>query len=253
MPDGGRRPLREPREVVLIHGAWQGAWVWDAVVPMLEAEGWTCHAVDLPGNGADGRGPGRASFDDHRTHLARIIEYCHRPVRLVAHSGGGVLASQIAEDLPDQVAQVVYVCGMMLPSGVAFHDFIEPFVAADPAAIGIGAHLDTVPGGTRVRPEAAMEIFYHDCPPEAARAAAARLTVQPEGVRAPKARLTERFLRARRAYIECLADRSVVLPVQREMQRQVPGAVTASLPSGHAPMLAMPDALAHTLLGCLAL
>ena len=244
-------PLRDPHEVILIHGAWQGAWVWDAVTPALTAAGWRCHAVDLPGNGANGRGMAGVTFNDHRAHLARLVEYCRRPVHIVAHSGGGVLASQIAEDLPDQVAQVVYVCGMMLPSGVSFPDLIAPFEAQDPAAIGIGAHLVAVPGGTVVPPAAALEIFYHDCPPEAALAAAARLTPWPESVRAPKPRLTGRFGRVRRAYVECLADRSVVLPVQREMQRRVPGATTASLPCGHAPMLAMPDVLAHTLLDCL--
>ena len=247
MPD-----LREPKEIVLIHGAWQGAWVWDTVLPRLRAAGWSCHAVDLPGNGAGGRPMGRVTFDDHRAHIARAIEYCHRPVRLVAHSGGGVLASQAAEDLPDQVAQIVYVCGMMLPSGTTFPELLAPFAEADPAAIGIGAHLEAVEGGTRVPEAAALDIFYHDCPPEAARAAAARLMPWPEPVRAPRPRLTGRFLRARRAYVECLADRSVVLPVQREMLARTPGAVTASLPSGHAPMLSMPDVLADTLLRCLA-
>ena len=43
---------------VLIHGAWQGAWAWQRVVPLLEAEGHRAVAVDLPGNGADDTPPG---------------------------------------------------------------------------------------------------------------------------------------------------------------------------------------------------
>jgi pimeloyl-ACP methyl ester carboxylesterase len=36
-------------EIVLIHGAWQGGWVWADIVPQLTAAGHNCHAVDLPG------------------------------------------------------------------------------------------------------------------------------------------------------------------------------------------------------------
>lgn len=240
----------DPREVVLVHGAWLGAWIWQGVIPRLEAAGWTCHAVDLPGNGAERAAA--PSFDTHRAHLARVIEYCHRPVHVVAHGGGGAIASQIAEDLPDDVVQVVYVSGTMLPSGVSFPELLAPVAAADPRALGLGAHLEAVPGGTRVPEAAARELLFHDCAPEVARSAAARMTVWPEAVQAPRPRLTGRFLRARRTYVECLADRSIVLPVQRAMQARTPGAETVSLPSGHAPMLSMPERLADTLLACLA-
>jgi hypothetical protein len=50
-----------------------------------------------------------------------------------------------------------------------------------------------------------------------------------------------------RFYVEALADRSIVLNVQRRMQSLLPGATVASLPTGHAPQLAAPKALA----GCL--
>ena len=42
--------------VVLVHGAWHGAWCWAPVVDLLRAEGVDVVAVDLPGHGAD-RGP----------------------------------------------------------------------------------------------------------------------------------------------------------------------------------------------------
>ena len=38
--------------VVLIHGAWQGSWAWDAFVPLLEAHGLEVVAVDLPATAA---------------------------------------------------------------------------------------------------------------------------------------------------------------------------------------------------------
>src|SRR5947207_1789767 len=38
--------------VVLVHGAWHGAWCWKKVTPMLRAAGHDVYAVDLSGMGA---------------------------------------------------------------------------------------------------------------------------------------------------------------------------------------------------------
>jgi pimeloyl-ACP methyl ester carboxylesterase len=42
---------------ILIHGAWQGAWAWETIVPRLEALGHDAIAVDLPGNGHNPMAP----------------------------------------------------------------------------------------------------------------------------------------------------------------------------------------------------
>lgn len=247
MPEVPRQPL------LLIHGAWQGAWVWDSQLAALSAAGFAPVALDLPGNGTDGRAPETVDFADHVAHARAALLAAPAPVRIIAHSGAGVLATQLAEDHPDRVAQVIHVAGMMLPSGVTFPEMVAPFVAADPAAIGIGAHLQTGQGGTSVPQDAALSIFYHDCPPGAARAAAARLTVQGEAVRAPRVfHSPERAGRVPRAYIRCGADRSVVPAVQDAMCTAWPGARPARLSCGHAPMLAAPDALSAMLLDLLA-
>ncbi len=35
--------------VVLVHGAWHGAWCWDAVTEQLDTRGIPNVAIDLPG------------------------------------------------------------------------------------------------------------------------------------------------------------------------------------------------------------
>jgi pimeloyl-ACP methyl ester carboxylesterase len=70
------------------------------------------------------------------------------------------------------------------------------------------------------------------------------LTAFPEAVRAAAPTLTaQRFGLVPRVYLECSADRSIPLAAQSEMQRRVPGARRVTLPCGHAPMLAAPEAL----------
>lgn len=240
----GRMPL------VLIHGAWQGSWAWGRLIPYLEAAGFPVHAVDLPGNGADATPAEAVSLDLYVAHVAALIERIGRPVALVAHSGGGVIASQVAEALPDAVARLAYVAGMMLPDGMGFADLIADLLADHPEVSGIGPHLDwSADRLTSTVPEAAaLAFFFDDCPPVAARAAARALTPQPEGGRAVRPRLTAaRFGRVPRLYVEARADRSVVPILQRRMQALVPGAAIASLPTGHAPQVAAPALLAETL------
>ena len=37
--------------LVLVHGAWHGAWCWERVTPLLAQAGYRCVAVTLPGMG----------------------------------------------------------------------------------------------------------------------------------------------------------------------------------------------------------
>src|SRR5438132_1148919 len=42
-----------PAGVVLVHGAWHGAWCFDRVLPRLRDAGVDAVAIDLPGHGED--------------------------------------------------------------------------------------------------------------------------------------------------------------------------------------------------------
>lgn len=245
----GRIPL------VLIHGAWQGSWAWNALIPHLIAAGFPVHAVDLPGNGTDDTPPGAVSLDVYVDHVLSLMEWIGRPVALVAHSGGGVIASQVAETVPGWVDRLVYVAGMMLPDGMGFADLVAELLPEYPEVAGIGPHLEWSADRltSRVPEAAAMAFFFDDCPVETARMAARSLTPQPEAGRAVRPHLTaDRFGRIPRLYVEASADRSVVPILQRRMQALVPGAAVATLPTGHAPQVAAPALLAETLIPFLA-
>jgi len=233
--------------VILIHGAWQGSWAWDRWLPALAEAGFDADAVDLPGNGVDRTPPADVSLDVYVAHVGDRIEAGEGPVAIVGHSGGGVIASQAAEQFRERVLGVAYVAGMMLPDGGAYAEVVGGLADQDPAAAGIRPHLAWSDDGltSTVPATAAREIFYHDCRPADAATACARLVPQPEGGRAISPRLTAtRFGTVPRLYVEAHKDRSVVLAAQRRMQALVPGAEIVALDSGHAPQLAMPEKLA---------
>lgn len=239
------------RHVVLIHGAWAGSWVWDGLLDGIRAAGYTPHAVDLPGNGSDDTPASAVSLDVYAAHVAALIDRLDGPIQLVAHSGGGLTATAVAELRAERIAGVSYVAGMMLPSGRSFAEACAELVSTAPEVSGVGPFLQRSADGlgTRVPSEIACALFFHDVPLPQALAAAEHLCPQPDGGRAVVAHWTpERFGRLPRLYIECSADRSVVPAVQKWMQELVPGAERATLNCGHAPQLAAPDALLAALL-----
>ncbi|WP_200843537.1 alpha/beta fold hydrolase [Pantoea sp. 18069] len=245
------------RDMVLIHGAWQGSWAFEAWRPLLEAAGWRVHGVDLPGNGHTPASVQRpATLAGYTDHVCDVLNAIARPAVVLGHSGGGMVASQVAEALPDQVAALVYLVGMMLPSGMSYSELIAQARRDDPGwtYVGIGPHLNWSAdrSSSQVSLQGALETFVHDCPAEAARAAAARLRPQPESGRAIAGQLSvQRFGRVPRLYVACRKDRSVPWALQQRMLRLQPPQAQIVLDCGHVPQLACPAALTQALLPAL--
>lgn len=242
--------MPEPRAllptIVLIHGAWAGSWVWSKLIPLLERQGWPVVAPDLPGTAANPASADQYSLQGCVDHVIASCSASQGPLILVGHSGGGAVATQVAEALAERVAGVIYVAGMMLPSGLGFAQLVQELKQQDPMAAGISTYLEWSEDRqwTRVPPEAVCEIFLQDVPQEEARRLAGRFVPQPEGTRALVPQWTpERFGRIPRLYIEALQDRSVILALQRRMQALVPGAEVVSLDCGHVPQAAAVESL----------
>lgn len=236
-------------DIVLIHGAWAGSWVWDSLQDGLRNAGHRPHAVDLPGNGSDATPLAEVSLERYVEHVGALIEKLPGPIQLVAHSGGGVTATAVAEHHAERIAGVSYVAGMMLSSGMGFAELCAEMSRDFPEVSGIGPYLEAVPSGSRVPSDAACAVFFHDAPARAAVDAARRLTVQPDGGRDIATHWTAgRFGRLPRLYIEATRDRSVLPRVQQRMQQLVPGAERVPIDCGHAPQLAAPEALLAALL-----
>lgn len=236
-------------DLLLIHGAWQGAWAWDAFRPEIEARGYQAHAVDMPGNGngPDNTSPLDVSMDLYMSFLRGELDRIGHPTIVIGHSSGGIIASQLAELEPDRVGGLIYLTAMMLPSGMRFAELVEQLTPRNPEVAGIVPYLNWSEDGetSAVRDGAAQEIFLQDCDAVDADAAAARLKPHPQRGRDICAVWTdENFGRVPRAYIEATQDRSVVPAAQRRMQELVPGAKRYSIDTGHTPQLARPVELA---------
>lgn len=234
---------------VMIHGAWHGGWAFEPLRPRLEAAGHSLVAPDLPGMGADDEVLAATTLDDW-AHFA--VDQCRTarregPVVLCGHSRGGIVLSQAAELDPGAMDMLVYICAMLIPSGMSRAEF-QKDQQPNPAFQAI---IKPTPGGkgTVVDLERAAEVFAQLSPAEAIADALGRLAAEPDLPRATPLRLTpERFGSVPRHYIECLHDRTIPIQDQRRMQALQPCASTIVLDADHSPFLSAPDALADALL-----
>jgi pimeloyl-ACP methyl ester carboxylesterase len=234
---------------VLVHGAWQGAWAWENIVPRLQAAGHHAVAVDLPGNGRDATAPAAVDLDLYARHVADVIDGIAGPVVLVGHSMGGTAVAQACELRPLRIALAVYLAAFLLPDGLSVLEFYARYL--EPWMRGAHARVTYSADGllSAIDPASAIEVFYHQADPAVAAAAVRRLTPQPEGGRRSRLKLSpERFGQVPRVYIEATQDRSVHLPLKRRMQALTPCRAVYSLASDHAPQLSAPEALTRLLL-----
>ena len=90
------------KTIVMVHGANCGGWCFDIFREVFQACGFTCHAPDLIGHGADkatGKGT-LASVDmaDYRAQMTAFVEALPEKPILLGHSMGAVVAQQLAAD-----------------------------------------------------------------------------------------------------------------------------------------------------------
>src|SRR2546423_15300011 len=81
--------------VVLVHGAWHGAWCWERVIPGLAGAGVRVEALDLPGHGSSPEPFGDLHGDATKVRqvLDELGDRGERAV-LVGHSYGGAVITE---------------------------------------------------------------------------------------------------------------------------------------------------------------
>ncbi|HTU65429.1 MAG TPA: alpha/beta fold hydrolase [Steroidobacteraceae bacterium] len=232
--------------LLLIHGAWHGAWCWYKLTPRLEAGGRRVLAPDLPSMGADTTPPAVITLDYWARFVADLAEREAEPVTLVAHSRGGVIASRAAELVPDRIRRIVYVAAYLLPA----RGTVATEARRDSHSLIPANMLPAASGVTcTVRAGVVREAFYGRCPDEDAGFACERLSPEPlKPLVTPLEITPERFGRVPRAYVETRFDRVISLAEQRRMQAALPCDPVFALDADHSPFLSQPDELARMLI-----
>ena len=111
---------------VLIHGAYQGVWIWQRIEYRLRKAGHTVYAPSL-----DGCGERKASMragittESHGDEIAQLMFYEDlKDVVLVGASSGGMVMAAAAERAPERVARVVFADALALFDGEKIRDIV---------------------------------------------------------------------------------------------------------------------------------
>jgi len=222
------------RTCLLVHGAWQGAWCWEQVVPRLEAAGVKTVTVDNPS-------VARAPSDLHADadNVMNALDEIRGPVTLVGHSYGGAVITDAG--VHDRVERLVYLTAFALDIGESA--MVNDLKGGEETNVGDAIGFD---GDLAiVRSERAAELFFHDCEPWVAAEAVARL--KPMSI--PALAGIPRSIAWRRkpsSYIVCTDDHMV--PVALQQSNAARTDETFELPTSHSPFLSRPDALAELLI-----
>jgi pimeloyl-ACP methyl ester carboxylesterase len=254
------------RPLLLVHGAWHGAWCWSALQAELDRRAVPSHAIDLPGHGTSVASFGGLYDDADRVRaaldtLGRRPGYAEAGIVLVGHSYGGAVITQAAlaspegdagREVRDDLAHLVYIAAFAPNEGESVASAMR---SGTPAASSAGAadarqnllSAAVVPqpdGSTTLHPDLAAEVLYGDCAPAEVTSAIRRLCPQ------PGATMSEPVLGSPRravpsSYIRCLRDRAVDPALQARMAARCNASI--DLDTDHSPFMSRTKELAEIL------
>lgn len=235
----------KPDGIVLIHGAYHGAWVWQRLVPLLQLP---VLSVDLPGRGSSPLPLASLSVMVAAEAVrSAILEAGMKRVILVGHSLAGGIAYTVAVNHSEMVSHLVGVAAIFPPRGRSALDLWPPGlrwlakVRRSLLSRGFSRPL-------RLSERTARARLANDLSPEDGDWLVSNLV--PESPRLELTPVSEGILPVRmpRTYVICGRDRALRVSLQQRQARRLGGS-RIELDTGHDPMVGAPAALARILNG----
>lgn len=110
--------------LLLVHGAWHGAWCWERLLPFLAEQNITVVAPSLIGQGE--RAAEVTKETGLYTHIDQIVELIEREqlsdIVLVGHSYGGIVIAGVAEKVPGNIRRMIYLDALVPEDGQSEDD-----------------------------------------------------------------------------------------------------------------------------------
>src|SRR5215813_6140211 len=225
---------------VLVHGAYQGGWIWKPVVDRLRAAGHQVYAPTLDGCAERHHlvRPG-ITVGTHGQEIAQLMFYEDLAgVVLVGTSSGGMVICKAAELARDRIAHLAFVDALALMPGERVGDIVKRPSANETTSITTGPSRG-----------AAEKRLFADLDPGLRAWALARYTPHPIAALEAPVELGNFWTQTwPTTVIRC---RRAANPPEAHQRRTAERLKAAwhELDTGHYPMLSQPEELTRLLLG----
>ena len=227
--------------IVLVHGAWHGAWCFAGLQHALDQLGLPSYAIDLPGHGVSTEPLGTLQSD--AAAVAEVLRALGTPAVLVGHSYGGAVITEAATLHPD-VAHLVYLTAFALDAGESIMSLLTSLPRAE---VALGAAIRPNPDGTStIDPTMAANAFYAQCPTATVQAALPRLGLHPMGTFTDSVTGSPRDHTAS-TYVRCTLDQAIHLSHQDVMAARC--TYVHTIETDHSPFASATDLTAGILKG----
>ena len=224
---------------VLIHGAYQGGWIWKPIVARLRAAGHVPHAPSLDGCAERAHLLRHGiTVGTHAHEVAQLLYYEDlTDVVLVGTSSGGMVVQRIVELVPGRIDRLVFVDALALMPGERVDEIVKRTTPNETTEIATGP--------TRADAESRL---FRDLDSATREWALARITPHPVAALEAPMESTAFWEQAWRATV--IRCRRAVNPPEAHQRRTAErlSAHWHELDTGHYPMLSAPDELTHLLL-----
>ena len=226
---------------VLVHGSYQGGWIWKPTAQRLRDAGHVVYTPTLDGCGERSSQvrPGITITTQAREFADLMFYEDLRDVVLVATSTGGLVICKIAELARERISRLVFVDALAPQPGERVTDIVQRSPDAPPVVM-----TELTRGPSR---EEAENRLFADLEPELKSWTLERYTMHPIGASDAPGELDAFWAQSWQATVIC-CSRSV--NPSEAHQRRTSDKLDAEwheLDAGHYPMLSHPEELAKLL------
>jgi pimeloyl-ACP methyl ester carboxylesterase len=229
-----------PSETILVaHGAWSAGWVWKKMHPLMNAAGIRLVAPTYTGLGERVHLATRdVDLDTHVLDLANVVQFENlEEFVLLGHSYGGMVATRLADRIPDRITKLVYLDAFVPQDGQSLLDLLGPEAAKSVRERVLAGD------GWRAPP--------NPTPPDTSAADAAwineRRMPQPVKCFETRVRLTRGDTKIPRTYIRCMRTFGNESFAGFAARAKREGWPYHEMDASHSPHVTAPDALAALL------